>query len=123
MFRSSRLRQSVLQQLNEVFAGQPGLEAFANGVADQLAGALGLHRAAAIVRDVRHERSEPLAAIDQSFALELFVGALDGDDADEQVLGQAAERRERRTRRQAAFADLTLQSVNDLLIERDASRG
>src|SRR5688500_4550152 len=73
----SRLRQRVLQHLDEVFSGESGLEAFANGVADELAGALGFHLAAAVVRHVGDERPESLPAIDQAVALQLFVGALD----------------------------------------------
>ena len=73
-------------------------------------------------RGCRHERAEPLPAVDDALALQLFVGALDGDDADDQVFGQAAKGGQRGARRQAAFADLALQSVDDLLVERAGLR-
>jgi hypothetical protein len=54
--------------------------------------ALFLRVAAALAGGLGDERAEALAAVDDPLALELFVGAFDGDDADEQVLGEHAER-------------------------------
>src|SRR5262249_7078446 len=77
-----------------------------------------LCRSRAIVAALRNERAEALAAIDDPFALQLFVGALHGDEAHEQVFGERAERGQRAAGTKPVRSDLALHSVDDLLIER-----
>ena len=84
--------------------------------------ALGHYRAFINGRRVGDECAQSLAPVDDAVALELLVGALHGDDADEQLLGQPPERGERRAGLETPFADLTLQAVDDLQVQRPARR-
>src|SRR5688572_17383295 len=111
------------QKSYDVVRAQSRFGAFAECGAQQIHGALRLALAAACSRGVGDERAQPLAAVDDAVALELLVGALDGDDADEQLFGETAERRERGAGRQAPFADLALDAVDDLLIQRARRSG
>ena len=44
---------------------------------------------------LRDERAQALPPVDDAFALQFLVGALHGDDADQQILGELPERRQR----------------------------
>src|SRR4051812_2317227 len=118
MFRLPLVVQDGFEQRDEVAASEPGLRAFADGLAEQLARAFGLGLAAPVGRPLGHEGPETLASEDDAFALELFVGAFDRDDADEEIFRELAERGQRRARPQPSFADLALEAVDDLLVER-----
>src|SRR4051812_8286535 len=82
MLRLLVLVHDGLEKLDDLRRREARFTAFARRLAKQLARAFDLAFAAAIRRQGGHERAEPLAAIDDPVALELFVGALDGDDAD-----------------------------------------
>src|SRR5687768_9256892 len=96
MPRLSFLINDGLQEIDDVPRGETGFRCFAQRLAQQLSGALGLGVAAAIDGGTRDERAEALPAVDDPVALELLVGALDGDDADHELFGQTSEGRERR---------------------------
>jgi hypothetical protein len=89
------ISNEVLHELQNGLRTKPGLGRLANALPEQFFGLRGLDLATAIGRDIRHERSEALPAIDDAFALEFLVCALDGDDADEQVFGESPKRRKR----------------------------
>src|SRR5262245_32621898 len=122
MCRLSFFLEDRLQKVDDVAAAQAGLGAFAHGLGQQFTRACHLRIAAAMDRGVRDERAEALAAVDDALALELFVRALDRDDADEEVFGELPEGGERRAGRDAAFADLPREAVDDLPIERAGAR-
>jgi hypothetical protein len=79
--------------------------------------------AAAVVAEVGDECAQALPAINDALAFQFLVGAFDGDDADEQIFRELAERRQRRAGLEAALADLAFDAVNDLLVKRAIRRG
>src|SRR6187399_792409 len=79
------------QKLNNLPIAQARFTAFTRGFLEQLPGSRLLHLATAAMPHVGDESAEALPSINDSFALQLFVGPLDGDDADQQVLSQSAE--------------------------------
>ena len=86
----------VCRRSGDVLPESAGFGRFAERLAQEFRARARSCLAAAIDRGVGDERAEPLAAVDDAVALELFVGALDGDHADQQFLGEAAERGQRR---------------------------
>ena len=113
MLRLSFGVQDGLQDLDDFASGEAGFGGFAERSPQQLARPFGLGIATAIDGALRDEGAEPLPAVDDSLALELLVRALDGDDADEELLGEPAEGGQRRPGRQAPFAHLALEAVDD----------
>src|SRR6187431_2564525 len=105
------------EQFDDVLGAEAGFVGLAQGLHQELARVFLLRVAAAFAGGVGHEGAKALAAIDDAFALQLLVRALHGDDADKQIFGEAAKRRQRRAWRQAALADLAREAVHDLLIE------
>src|SRR6266566_3516929 len=101
---------------------QSGFGGFAETFAEQIFGDGELRLAAAVMAEFSNERAEALAAEDDAFAFQFLVGAFDGDDADEQILREHAERRQGDAGLEPALADLTLEPVNDLLVERAVRR-
>jgi len=65
---------------------------------------------------------QSLPPVDDAFAFQFLVSALDRDDADQQIFRERAKRGQRRAGLEAAFADFTLQLVGDLLIKRAIRR-
>src|SRR5262245_50306884 len=100
----------VVEQFDDIPLLQSGFGRLAQRVTQELAGARGLRRPAAIARRLGDERPEPLTPIDDALALELLVGALDGDHADQQVFGELAKRREQGAAGEAPLADLARES-------------
>src|SRR5208282_436 len=78
---------------------------------------------AAVLALFGHKSPKPLAAEDNAFALQFLISAFDGDDADEQILGELAERGQRDARLDAALADLAFEAFHDLLVEGAAGGG
>src|SRR5262245_48409066 len=113
----------VVEQLDDIPLVEAGFGRLAQRVPEELAGARGLRRPAAIARRLRDERPKPLTAVDDALALELFIGALDGNHADQQVLGELAKRGEQGTPFEAPLANLPPEAVDDLLIERARAGG
>jgi hypothetical protein len=76
----------------ENFVGlQTGLGGFAGGLGEESVRGVELGFAAAVMATLGDEGAETLAAIDDPFAFEFLIGAFDGDDADEEILGELAE--------------------------------
>src|SRR5262245_58467543 len=71
------------QEGDDLGIGEAGFAGFAEGFDEERAGAFFLRVAAFHVGGVGDEGAQALPAVDDPFALELFVGAFDGDDADE----------------------------------------
>ena len=103
------------KDFDNVVVPDAGFRRFAQRLFQQFTRAEFLGVTAAVVRGLRDEGAEPLPSIDDALAFEVVVGALDRDDADEQFLREPAKRRQRRVRREPAFADFTRQAVDDLL--------
>ena len=101
---------------------QSGFRRLARGLAEQFLRGVQLGFAAAVVTVVGNERAQSLPPVDDAFAFQFLVSALDRDDADQQIFRERAKRGQRRAGLEAAFADFTLQLVGDLLIKRAIRR-
>src|SRR5688572_8358700 len=95
-----------LQDLDDVGAGEASFGGFAHCRPQQLARPFGFGVTAAIDGPIRDESAEPLPAVDDPLAFELFVRALDGNHADEKLLREAAEGGKGRPCWQPPLADL-----------------
>src|SRR5205085_8916957 len=84
---------------------QAGLRGFARGVTEKFARVFQLRLARAVASTLRDEGAEPLPPEDDPLALQLLVGALDRDHADEQLLRELAEGRQRIARLTLSPAD------------------
>src|ERR1035437_4343553 len=116
------LLQDLVGEFRKFSGFESGFGGFAKAGAEQIFRGLQLRLAAAVVAVFRNKRAETLPPEDDAFAFEFLVGALHGDDADEQIFGEHAERRQRRAGLEPAFADLAFEAVNDLLVERAIRR-
>src|SRR5262249_51844622 len=110
------------QQVDDVAVSETRLRRFAHCAFDQLLRVLSLGFTASRVARLSDERAESLAAVDDALSLELFVGALDRDHADEKVSGEIPEGGEGRAWGEPAFADFALEAVDNLLIKRRRAR-
>ena len=82
----------------------------------RLLGSCAPDRADAIVPLLGNEGAEPLAAENDSFALELFVSPLHGDEAHQQLLSQPGTMA-RHCQAQPPRGDLAFDGVDDLLVQ------
>src|SRR4051794_6991477 len=76
---------NVTQKLNDLSFTQARFTGLTGGFLEQFPGSGLLHFAAASMSRVRNKGSKTLSTVDDSFAFEFFICALDRDDADQQV--------------------------------------
>src|SRR5579862_198765 len=118
MQRRLVLIDRLIQPPQKIAPRRARFSAFANGLFQQRPCTLDFGRAGAFIARFRDKRAHALATVDDALALEFLVSAFDGDDADEQVLGESSERWKRGARRQPALADFALHAPNDLVVQR-----
>ena len=77
---------------------------------------------ASMMAQIAHESSQTLPAENNSLAFQLFIRALDRDDADQQILGEHPERRQRSAGLHPSLGNLPLDAIHNLLVKRAVRR-
>ena len=105
------------------FSGfESGFDGFAKTGAEQVFGGGQLGFAAAIMAALGDEGAKSLPAKNNSCTFQFLIGALDGDDANQQILRELAKGGQDAAGFEPALADFAFDAVNDLLVERAICR-
>jgi len=92
-------------------------------LADEGSGLPGALAGPAFRRDLAHERSRPLAHLDEPLALQVAVGLRHRGRVHAQLCGEVPHRGERRTRAELARGDRHAQAIGDLGVQRRWATG